>query len=52
MTLFQGTTIKSDIENNTRPNQQYTCTYLALPNDKEYSHWLSANHIKNSTFCK
>ena len=30
-TLFQGTVIQSDIENNIRPNQQYT--YLALPND-------------------
>ena len=30
MMLFQGTTIKSDIEN-IKPNQQYT--YLALPNN-------------------
>ena len=49
-TLFQGTVIQRDIENNIRPNQQYK--YLALPNDWEYSHWLSANYIKNSTFCQ
>ena len=48
-TLFQGTDIQSDIEKkNIRPNQLYT--YLALPNDWEYSHWLSANYTKNSTF--
>ena len=40
-TLFQGTAINSDIEN-IRPNQQYT--YLALPNNKEYLHWLRANN--------
>ena len=47
-TLFQGTIIQSDIENIIRPYQQYT--YLALPNDSEYSHWLSAYYTKNTTF--
>ena len=47
-TLFQETIIRSDIENNIRSNQQYT--YLALPNDWKYSHWLNANYIKELYF--
>ena len=39
--------MQSYIEINIRPNQQYT--YLALPYDWEYTHWLSGNYIKNST---
>ena len=50
-TLFQGTILQSDIKDNIRPIRQYTCTYIALPNDWEYSHCLSANYVKNSTFC-
>ena len=49
ITLFQGTIIQSDIQTNIiRPNQQNT--YLLLPNDSEYSHWLRAYYIKNTSF--